>query len=544
MNLYTNQIEDNYSKHHDIKYRRSSGQFFTPFKIAQFMSEWILNHPKKKLKILDPAAGFGIFERALEYENKNNYKNLTVDLWEIDSAISNELSKIVQRLDIDARIFNADFLNGAWNELYDGIIANPPYYKHHHIKNKNEVYQKICLKASFRFSVQTNIYCWFLIKSLNLLNVGGRLAFIVPSEFLNANYGEKVKDYLRQSGLMIHLINIHFQENVFENALTTSVIILGEKGPRKYDTVNFYNVLDIDELSSLKDFLKSSLPKSITVSSLNPKYKWRNYFNGYEEEGITHKLIPFSKLGRFSRGIATGANQYFTLSEKEAKMYEIPNECLIPCITKATQVKDIYFTQVDFKHLQRANKKIYLFNGGNSATENCRGYIKRGEIIGINKRYLTRNRTPWYAIEKREVSKIWIPVFGRKGLKFIWNDSRCLTLTCFHVFYPTKLGEKYIDIFFLYLNTDFAKEFIEREKREYGNGLEKFEPNDINKSYTINFDLLAESQVEELKEMQRIFLLSGHKQRNVLLNKANEYFKKVLQSETAEPTHQFSLFRL
>jgi len=542
MDLYNNLIEENYSKNKNVKYRRSLGQFFTPFKIAQFMSEWILNNPEQNLKILDPAAGFGIFERALEYENKTNGKNLEFKIWEIDDSISMELSKIIQKLNINAEIFSDDFLNGAWEEKYDGIIANPPYYKHHHISNKSEVHQKICLKTSFKFSVQTNIYCWFLIKSLNLLNDDGRLAFIVPSEFLNANYGEQIKNYLRQSELMIHLVNIHFQKNVFENALTTSIIILGEKVREKHDAISFYNVSNIEELNSLKSFLNTYPHKSIHISNLNPKFKWRNYFNGYEEGELTKKLIPFSKFGNFSRGIATGANQYFTLTEKEVKQYEIPNKCLIPCITKAIHVKDIQFIETDFERLSTENKKVYLFDGQKSGNENCRRYLRRGELLGISKRYLTKNRNPWYALEKRDVSKIWVAVFGRKGLKFIWNSTNCLTLTCFHVFYPTKMGEKYLDILFLYLNTSFAKELINKEKREYGNGLEKFEPNDINKAYAFDFNFLEEFQIEELKKMQRNFLNSNEEQRKGILQKADEYFRRAFQSKAVKLTHQPSLF--
>lgn len=530
LNFYNNKIEDTYSKETGVQYRRSLGQFFTPFKVAVFMAEWILQNQKGNLRILDPGAGFGVFEKALEYKNKRKSKKLKFDLWEIDENISEKLAKIVSSSGIEAKILTNDFLLGSWEEKYDGIIANPPYYKHHYIKNKNKIYKKISNKTFFKFSIQTNIYCWFLIKSMDLLRPGGRLAFIVPSEFLNANYGEKVKAYLMQSGLVIHLINISFKQNIFDNALITSAIVFGEKRKEKNEKINFYNVNDIKEIADLSRFLEKHPKKPIAVDKLDSKLKWRNYFNGYEKSKQDDRLIPFSKIGHFSRGIATGANQYFTLSKKEKTDNSLPDECLVPCVTKANHIKDIRFTQENFNKLVEANKKVFLFDGEESNAESCKNYIKKGKDRDIDKRYLTKNREPWYALEKREVSKIWVSVFQRHGLKFIWNETNCVNLTCFHSFYPNKLGEKYLDILFLYSNTDFAKKLFDREKREYGNGLEKFEPNDINKALAFDFETLSRAISEKLREMQTNFLFSADERRKEILKKADNIFKRAFQS--------------
>jgi adenine-specific DNA-methyltransferase len=268
-NYYDNKLEKDYSLQKDIKYRRALGQFFTPFEIASFMADWVLDNKKDNLSILDPASGLGIFERAINTKNKG--KKIKFDAWEIDKNLSEKLKKIYSKLEINADVISEDFLNGSWEKKYDGIIANPPYYKHHFIKNKDEIYQEICSKTYFKFSIQTNIYCWFLIKSLNLLKDGGRLAFIIPSEFLNANYGEEIKDYLMKCGLVINIININFQEKVFDKALTTSAIILAEKGIEKSFVINFFNVSDIEDLKDLNIFLKEHKKISISIDKLNQK---------------------------------------------------------------------------------------------------------------------------------------------------------------------------------------------------------------------------------------------------------------------------------
>ncbi len=523
---YDSKFEKIYTKEASLEHRRNFGQFFTPYEIALLMSDWILGVKRKSLKVLDPATGLGIFERAIE-ERRNKNTEIVYDLWEIDPEIGNQLQDIIQKeLSVEADINLADFLLSSWDKKYDAIIANPPYYKHHKIKNKEEIHKEICSKTDAQFSLNTNIYCWFLIKSISQLKENGRLAFIVPSEFLNANYGEAIKRYLLKLGVVLHLINIDFQENVFDNALTTSVIILAEKKRIKSDTINFFHVEDSSVLlkNNLQTFLLETPRRKLSMDELDPKIKWKNYFTGNNLID-DFSLIPFSSYGHFSRGIATGCNSYFTLSQKESSDFNLPEESLIKCIVRSSYVTDILFTEEDFNKLVKEEKKVFLFNGEVKDNPYVEKYIKIGEKKEVNKKYLTRKRSPWYQLEKREVSKIWAGVFARNGTKLIWNESSCLNLTCFHAFYPTELGEKYEDILFLYLNTDFSKQLLELEKRQFGNGLSKFEPNDINKSKAFNLEKLKESEINKLKELQKDFLLSNSEaEREEILKKANEYF--------------------
>lgn len=525
---YDNQEEKQYTKEINQEHRKSLGQFFTPYKIARFMSEWIIGNPKEKLKVLDPAVGLGVFERALT--EINTTKNIDFDVWDIDAEICKRLQKIFDKKKISARINNADFIEScSWEERYDGIIANPPYYKHHFINNKEKVFQSICVKTYYQFSIQTNIYCWFLIKSIKLLAENGRLAFIIPSEFMNSNYGEKVKSYIKDSGVLLHLININFEENVFDNAMTTSVIILAEKTKQNHGFVKLYNVSRVDEIDNLNTFLQEHEAKSLPVQELNPKAKWRNYFSTDSDNYNKNQLIKFSEIGRFSRGIATGSNGYFTLSLSEIEKHKLSSHSLSHCITKSAHAKSLCFSKDDLESLINEDKKCFIFNGCLSSDENSKKYISYGESMGIDQLYLTKNREPWYALEKRGISKIWVSVFGRSGLKFVWNNTDAVNLTCFHSFYPTELGKKFLDILFIYLNTKVAKKLLDKEKREYGNGLSKFEPNDINKSLILNFNLINETDVEKLRELQKLLISNRDNDVETLIAEADNLVAKYFE---------------
>ncbi len=533
VDLSSNELELRYSASSDLAYRRRLGQFFTPYSVACFMCQWITRVSATNPQILDPCAGLGVFERALWSMDPAFSTQARFTLWEKDEGLANELSDVCERLTIQHNVVSKDFINEHdWSAGYDGIIANPPYYKHHYVENKEEVRAIISSNVGVPFSVQTNIYCWFLIKALALLKPGGRLAFIIPTEFLNANYGREIKKYLLESGYLRHIISICYKSRTFDDSITTACVLLAEKGAEPASGIRFYRAGSHDQLDKLSEFLAGAEFIDYEPSALDIERKWRCYFPGNKAASMrTSHLVPISTYGRFSRGIATGANEYFAICPSAAKKHGLPQACLIPCLSKARHAQGKTFTQRDFDALLCADKPVYLFDGQAESNDAIDRYIRRGEESGYQDRYLTRMRKPWYALEKRPPCKIWAGVFGRAGIRFIWNESNCISLTCFHVFQPSDEGSTYLPILFLYLNSSAGRDFLDIEKREYGDGLEKYEPNDINKALAPDFRLLSGDQLKRLAELQSSFLKTekGSPDEASILGEANTIFDALIQ---------------
>ena len=73
-------------------------------------------------------------------------------------------------------------------------------------------------------------------------------------------------------------IGISFEESVFDDATTTSVIVLAEKKSSKTEYINFYNANNLSSLKSLKKFLLNNKKIQFHINEINTKTKWRNYF--------------------------------------------------------------------------------------------------------------------------------------------------------------------------------------------------------------------------------------------------------------------------
>ncbi len=498
-------LEQKYIASTSLDHRKRYAQFFTPEKIAEFMCQWVLQG-KQKTRVLEPAYGLGIFSRILAQN-----ATLPVDAYEIDGQI---YASAVTARPNGVNLRNEDYFASDWNAKYDAIVCNPPYLKFHDYDNATYI-PDVNSHLGTKLNGFTNLYTLFLLKSIAQLQEGGRLAYIIPSEFLNSDYGVEVKRALIKSNTLHHIIVVDFTECAFDDALTTACILLCERTTSSV-SVRFSLVNSIEGLNTcLSEYMEYN------TSELDANIKWKSYY----EEGNSCKynhLVPFSKFAKVSRGIATGANDFFMFKPSKADDYDIPEECLMPCVCKAVDAPHTFFTQNEFTKLINGDKTVYLFNGSTAPdNKSVLRYIHLGEELEINKRYLTASRSPWYAIENRPPAPIWVSVFNRSGLRFIRNEANIYNLTTFHCVYPKNAGVD-VEVLFAYLITDVAKYIFLDNSRQYGNGLVKFEPNDLNKGLVVDLTMLNTEEISFVKDVYAFIKDTSKEKEGIQL--LNEFF--------------------
>ena len=314
---------------------------------------------------------------------------------------------------------------------------------------------------------------------------------------------------------------------MFDDAITTASIIL-LANDKNSESVHFSNIFHKSDLKSIEKYI-SNYPKAVgslsySKKTLDPSVKWRRYYQ--EQNALAYKnLVRFSNYAKVVRGIATGANEYFTFNKSKANDHSIPNSQLLPCICKAKDVKGQFFTLKDFEQLKTNDELTYLFNAKDSDNKCVLEYLNLGEENRVNEKYLTKNRKPWYSLENRPPSPIWVSVFNRNGLRFIRNEANIYNLTTFHCVYPIKIdlfNSVSIDLLFAYLLTETATSIFNDNRREYGNGLKKFEPNDLNKAQMVDLKRLSNESKEKII---RLFKTYRKKQDKKLINDIDQIIK-------------------
>jgi adenine-specific DNA-methyltransferase len=516
-----NKPEEQYSRATSVEHRKRFAQFFTPFPVAQFMAEWLAGN-KTLHTVLDPAFGLGVFARAL----KELKQNCRIKGFEIDNHIC-EAARTLFQDEKNVFILEKDYMFNDWENKYDGIFCNPPYFKFHDYDNKN-ILQEIEEKIGLKLNGFTNLYTLFLLKSINQLNPNGRAAYIIPSEFLNSDYGKLVKKYLIQNKSLRYIIIVNFEENVFDDALTTASILLfsNDNNSKEIEFINIKTMRELEEVKlKIEHYPDETSVSKISYKELNPEIKWKAYYQVQNSNNYKH-LVPFANFGKVVRGIATGSNDFFVFNLSKAKANHIGEGNLLPCICKSADVRGSFFTEQDFKKAKDQDRSVLLFNGMNTNDKAVKKYLQKGVEEEVDKRFLTACRNPWYLLENRPPSPIWVSVFNRKGLRFIRNEANIKNLTTFHCIYLNMFSALKVDLLFAYLLTDVSKQIFNDNCREYGNGLQKFEPNDINKANIVDINMIDPVRENDILKLYYQYRQSEIEKRPkiTLLHQLNQIF--------------------
>ncbi len=472
---------------------KQMGQVATPEPVAAVLAKWVMS--SKPRTVLDPAAGLGgLLTACRQFDGCLQLVGVERDVETLQRAKTTAPR--------GAKLILADYLKSDGG-LFDGIIANPPYVKAHRLDYSENDWLYFEERLGTPLDRLTNLYALFLLKIWEDLAPSGRAAVILPAEFLNANFGEEIKERLLRAIRPVGIAIFAPSLNVFADALTTSAIVLLEKG-RALKAPIWARLAE--SVEDAEEFVEGLLAGRISaagnglidLAALNPKDKWLNLLLN----GATEKVpVRFAKrVGDYfncRRGIATGANDFFCLSRAEMREHHLTETHVEPCITKATDADGLVFTSEKFDMLVTRDRRCFLLNPSRNG-QNLIRYLELGKQQGIPKRHLPSHRPVWYMPENRAVADIWAAVFSRESVKFILNTSGAKNLTCFHGLYAKAGCENLPPQMTLFLNSSDGRRAFSQVNRFYGDGLNKLEPRDVEDMPCPVMPKLSRAEADEL----------------------------------------------
>ena len=469
------------------------GQVATPEPIADLMAKWVMS--SKPASVLDPAAGLGgLLAACRKLQKQTVLIGVERDTGTLQRAKTSAPN--------GTKLILADYLKSDAGQ-FDGIIANPPYVKAQRLEYSERDWCYFEERFGTPLDRLTNIYALFLLKIWEDLAPHGRAAVILPAEFLNANFGEEIKDRLVRTIRPVAIAVFSPSLNIFEDALTTSAIVFLEKGrsPKSPCWVK-----RVDSIADASHFLNGLLAEAATcvgdgcidLKTLQPCTKWLNLLLNDAQPAGSEALS--NRVGDYfncRRGIATGANDYFCFSPAGIREHHLTEAHVEPCITKAVDADGLVFTRDKFDSLAARERRCFLLNPSRNGRD-LMLYLKLGEQQGIPQRHLPSHRPIWYMPENRAVADIWVAVFSRASVKYILNASGAKNLTCFHGLYAKPGWESIAPLMTLFLNSSGGRRSFSQVNRFYGDGLNKLEPKDVEEMPCPAMSKLSQKEATEL----------------------------------------------
>ena len=159
--------------------RTDNAAFFTSKTLITEIMKALPDIDKETVRILEPSVGVGNFIPLII--KKFEGKNIILDVVDIDKH-SLELAKLILKNytipdNCIINYINADFLLHDFEEKYDYIIGNPPFFKMKSTNKLLDVYRREAINKT-----TTNICSFFLDKAID---IGNYVALVFPKFLLN-----------------------------------------------------------------------------------------------------------------------------------------------------------------------------------------------------------------------------------------------------------------------------------------------------------------------------------------------------------------------
>jgi predicted RNA methylase len=469
--------------------RNRLGQFATPTTLARDILKFgtaLLG--SRAIRFLDPAIGTGSFFSAL----LNTVPEERIEIakgYEIDihyGAPAREFWRGTM-LDLAIEDFTMAAPPAAEEERFNLLICNPPYVRHHHIVNgqKTRLQDAVEAACGFRLSGLAGLYCYFLGLSHAWMQGGAISGWLIPSEFMDVNYGEALKRYLLHKVTLLRIHRFAPNDVQFDDAIVSSAIVWLRNDPPAAD----HQV----EFTFGGSLFAPTLSRMVPASALGGEPKWTRFPSS--EVRTSASRYHLSDFFSIKRGVATGNNKFFIFTREQIEVMGIPLEAFRPILPSPRYIltDEIEADQDGFPILVR---QLFLLDCRlpeeelKSKYPNLWEYLEQGKDA-VSNRYLCRTRKVWYFQEERAPAPILCTYLGRSDTKsgrpfrFILNHSQAIAANVYLLLYPKPVLSTAIagDRTFLRdvwrILNDICPDSLLGEGRVYGGGLHKLEPNEL-----------------------------------------------------------------
>ena len=288
---------------------------------------------------------------------------------------------------------------------FDAVIANPPYVRY---QNIGPVRHTLSTVYQHELAGNSDLYCYFYARGLQLLRIGGVHVFVCSNSWLDVAYGVSLQQFLVDNS---HVMAIYESaiERQFSTALVNtlvSVIVkrqVDEAGETLF--VSFREPFDRavsdrsaqHRLSMSKARLRDISPSG---SSKFQGLKWGAKL--LRAPSIYHaavarasaRLVKIRDIATVRLGVTTGANDFFYLDELTIKRFGIEARFLRPALRSPREARTL---AIGSEHL--SHKAFFC----NQTMEELEGtgaeqYILWGRSQGYHERPSCSSRRLWYGL--------------------------------------------------------------------------------------------------------------------------------------------------
>ena len=502
--------------------RNRLGQFATPNALAIDVARYVesvIGSTPGTIRFADPSIGSGSFFSAALTVFGTKRISSAVGI-ELDPAFADVARNLWAKsgLEVVRGDFTRVVANGSCPPAPNVILANPPYVRHHHLNREDkERLQALTFKMTgVEVSGLAGLYVHFILLATAWMEDSGIAAWLIPSEFMDVNYGAALKGFLTDRVTLIRAHRFDPDDVQFGDALVSSVVLVFRKSPPAADHAALFTFGGT--------LARPHARESISRERLRESRKWTVFPKHAKNDRHTLSDGTGPTLGDFfrvQRGIVTGCNKFFVLDRAVAASLGLPNKYLRPILPSPRHLQT---TSIDgdvdgYPLLDRQLCVIDCDLPESMVEANHPAlweYLQTAQSLGIRDGHLIGKRSPWYRQEQRVPTPFLCTYMGRGSnekppFRFIWNRSEAIgtnlylmltpqngLATMFHR-HPDRAGAVHT------LLSQVSGHELRGEGRVYGGGLNKIEPSELARISATSFVELWPEIMSDTQPQGKLF---------------------------------------
>ena len=519
--------------------KKKHGIYYTPPEASKILSEWAIKSTDDK--ILEPSFGAcGFLEASCTrlHDLGNTSPSLQLFGCDIDpKAFNGYLHSKFSDPHILERFIEGDFLEKTPADFpvseFDVVFGNPPYVSHHNMSaNQKKSCSEIAPLLDCNIGNRASLWAYFVLHGLKFLKRDGRIAWILPSSFLHANYAEEIKDYVSRNFARSSIIQIGQRLFASEGTEESTAMLLAEGWKTGSGNQNL-KIEFARTLSELKQIIAAWKDNHFTST----KYVSRSAYSLLSPQvDETLKVIERERkvvrLGdslEILIGIVTGDNRFFIVDRATAKDHKLSDKSLTPIFSRFAMAQGLFFSDAELKKLKHENFRCLLVDTSKTDKREMalEEYLALFSESKKESNVTFKKRKVWHQPNDGRIPAAFFSYMHHQGPRLVINDAAVICTNTIHRVFPKKNGNNTVSsselkLLTISLQSTYSQLSAELEGRVYGSGALKHEPSEAKK-----IKLLLKSELSE-RQIERAFKIVNHLFKSSRFNDARRVVDKLL----------------
>lgn len=498
-----------------LQERRQLGAFYTPQRLSGILSDWAIRGAEDL--ILEPSfGGCGFLASALSTLTRRGATDPAKRVFgcDIDPLAFHHLSRLFNgRSDLDGFV-EGDFLDcldvDVWPSQFTAVIGNPPYIPHQRIGKERvrDLSSRVWPVPGVRG--RSSLWAYFIWHSLRFIAVGGRMAWVLPGAFMQADYAKALRDYLPRRFERVAAFIVRDRLFVSEGTDEETVVLLadGFLASEVDGRMAVGIAADLEELEKTVTRWDEGLwkgdvsgPSAASLSLTSAETSLFSTVAAHES------VLVFGKLAKVQIGVVTGANDFFVLSRSGLEAAGIPESACIRVLSKFKASPSIALVDEDFQKYAAEGGKTFLVSlGKEDQCASIKKYLSTFDKKRREDNSTFRKRRHWSETYDGRHPDAFFPVMHHEGPRLVLNETDGTSTNTIHrvFFHAAAASAKMRKLAAISILTSFSQMSAEIVGRRYGSGVLKHEPRDAERLQLLMPNVGAAELNSVFQELDRL----------------------------------------